>query len=1164
MDIGFHGCLPGMLWEKSGMVSSKAPSRNRAPTAMPTVRSGRRRAMPCLLALLLAAGAALPVLAAEPGTALGQRLATVETALRNAGLAEDANAANTALIESIRDDLRLAGAAREAAQAFAAEATEAPRTVARIERELAVDPAAAFDSWRRALPVESVSALDERMAAARAQLEQLRQQLARSDQALGASITRPVELIEAATVERARLAELERAAEAARRAAQGTPGVQADLRVLAADAAVDRARAELERFDRERESLPVRQRLYELERRSIERQVALGERKLAALAERLAARRIAEAEALRAQVEDTLAALGDVPPALGRLVADSRSLAAQLVEATTQAVQSQSDAEAAARAASIANRALRNTQSRLALGGGNEALGLVLLEERRQLVDPKRLQRHIDTLRERLMGAQLDQIALDERRTALEDPDRIARLHDGDDSADATDAERQRAAADALLGLQARLLPALQDANRRLVIALSQQEKDLVGQLAASQALERLLQRRLLWMRSHPPVDRGWLESQLGGWADLLKPQRFATAFGVALRTLDTHAPQAALLALGLLGTLAARLRLRRRSAAIAPLLKRVRLDRFRHTMEILALTLLAAATVPLAVAGIGWLLQQGGEPGRFSDSLGAALRALAPLLFIATLCGLLARDTGLALHLRWTRARRRWMGLLQRWLLLVLAPLQLIATLAFARNQEPALATAGRDAMLLWCLAVAALLWAALQPGALWSPRHGAHEPVRLRQLLRVGLTGAALVMAVLVLDGYLLTALAFGQAMIHSALALLGIALGRGALERWMVLGDRRLALRRLAARNDAEADSGAVDAQGQPVVEPDADQLDRESINQQTRRLLRSATLGAVVLALLVTWSELLPALQRLDDIGLWSIEAIGPDGRPGLDTITLQDLAFGLIVLFLTGVAARNLPGLLELALLSRIHIDAPTRYAVSTLLRYVIVIGGLIAGLGLMGVRWGQLQWMAAALTVGLGFGLQEIFANFVSGIIVLFERPYRVGDIVTIGEVEGTVTRIRTRATTILDWDNKEVVVPNRMFITERFVNWTLSDAVTRVVVPVGVAYGSDVDQVRALLLQIAREEPLVLDSPAPTAWFMAFGPSSLDFELRVFVEQIIDRNRARTRMMTRMTTLFAQHGIEIAFPQLDLHVRHVNPLGTTPPEPGPAAPAAG
>ena len=202
--------------------------------------------------------------------------------------------------------------------------------------------------------------------------------------------------------------------------------------------------------------------------------------------------------------------------------------------------------------------------------------------------------------------------------------------------------------------------------------------------------------------------------------------------------------------------------------------------------------------------------------------------------------------------------------------------------------------------------------------------------------------------------------------------------------------------------------------------------------------------------------------------------------------------------------------------------------------------------------------------MAAALTVGLGFGLQEIFANFVSGIIVLFERPYRVGDIVTIGEVEGTVTRIRTRATTILDWDNKEVVVPNRMFITERFVNWTLSDAVTRVVVPVGVAYGSDVDQVRALLLQIAREEPLVLDSPAPTAWFMAFGPSSLDFELRVFVEQIIDRNRARTRMMTRMTTLFAQHGIEIAFPQLDLHVRHVNPLGTTPPEPGPAAPAAG
>ena len=165
-------------------------------------------------------------------------------------------------------------------------------------------------------------------------------------------------------------------------------------------------------------------------------------------------------------------------------------------------------------------------------------------------------------------------------------------------------------------------------------------------------------------------------------------------------------------------------------------------------------------------------------------------------------------------------------------------------------------------------------------------------------------------------------------------------------------------------------------------------------------------------------------------------------------------------------------------------------------------------------------------------------------ANFISGIILLFERPFRVGDVITVGDLSGRVTRIRTRATTVLDFDNKEIVIPNKTFITGQLINWTLTDTITRIVIRVGVADGTDANKVRALLLQAAREDERVLAEPEPSCWFMTFGASSLDFELRVFVNTLNDRLEVQNSLNTRITKLFAEHNIEIPFPQLDLHVR--------------------
>ncbi|MGS0724956.1 mechanosensitive ion channel domain-containing protein, partial [Shewanella sp. 0m-11] len=167
---------------------------------------------------------------------------------------------------------------------------------------------------------------------------------------------------------------------------------------------------------------------------------------------------------------------------------------------------------------------------------------------------------------------------------------------------------------------------------------------------------------------------------------------------------------------------------------------------------------------------------------------------------------------------------------------------------------------------------------------------------------------------------------------------------------------------------------------------------------------------------------------------------------------------------------------------------------------------------------------------------------------FISGLILLFERPIRIGDIVTINDLSGTVSKIQTRATTIIDWDNKEIVVPNKTFITEKLINWSLTSPITRIVIPIGVAYGSDIDQVETLLYQIADEHPLVLPEPQPSVVFRTFGASSLDFELRVHITAIELRLSTVHIINKNIDRLFREHEIEIAFPQMDVHVRDFPP----------------
>ncbi|MGD2119868.1 MAG: mechanosensitive ion channel, partial [Chromatiales bacterium] len=261
------------------------------------------------------------------------------------------------------------------------------------------------------------------------------------------------------------------------------------------------------------------------------------------------------------------------------------------------------------------------------------------------------------------------------------------------------------------------------------------------------------------------------------------------------------------------------------------------------------------------------------------------------------------------------------------------------------------------------------------------------------------------------------------------------------------------------------------------------------------------------------------------------------------------LTLGHMIAGLLFGGLALFAARHVPALLELTLLQGLPLSRASRYALTTMTQYIVAMIGVFITFKTLGLQWSSIQWLVAALSVGLGFGLQEIVANFVSGIILLFEQPIRVGDVVTVEGTSGTVARIRIRATTIVNWERQELVIPNKSFITGQLINWTLSDTVNRVIINVGVAYGSDTRKAMQLIGEAAAEHPKVLKDPAPRITFEGFGDNTLNLVLRAYLDDIDARLPTITELHQAINDKFEQADIVIAFPQRDVHLDTSSPL---------------
>ena len=654
---------------------------------------------------------------------------------------------------------------------------------------------------------------------------------------------------------------------------------------------------------------------------------------------------------------------------------------------------------------------------------------------------------------------------------------------------------------------------------------------------------QHLIDTNLLWVRSDKPV-------RLSDVTRLLTVARqfeaqpiavVATSFWTNVKAKPYLATAFVLLTLAL--ALSYRLFIRR-ITALSGSLSGSNAMRLWPTIQGVCYTICAALPVWLALTAISWFLGHYSEPesteSSFADALGATALVFLPLEILRQLI----RPHGIATaHFGWPQLVIKPLGQAVRrfgWIGLTLVFLATFLLLERYVHRE--ISALARIVFATLMIFIASTLWKLLGLKSGVVAGLEATQPdsllAKLTWIWRPLLIATPIFLAGLSLSGYAYAAGQLTISLYQTIWLAVAASVLQGIAERWLLVSKRRIALRQL---KEQVAIKEQAEASGAKAENLDVNQMKLSAIDQQTHRLINASVIIVLFFGLIWIWGPVLPALSFLDSIVLWQETA--PDGTI-VSTVALSNVLIALPTLLITFVLVRNTPGLLEALILQRLPLDNAARYAMNTLISYIFAFCGVIVVAGTLGLRWSSVQWLAAGLSVGLGFGLQEVVANFVCGLIVLFEQPIRVGDVVTIDTVTGIVSRIRMRATTVTTYDRQEFVIPNKDLITGRVINWTLSDSVNRSLVRVGVAYGTDTRRVGALLKEICHQTPHILKEPAPIITFDEFGDSTLNFAVRFYLASLDNRFATVNELHNAIAERFAEENIEIAFPQMDVHMK--------------------
>lgn len=571
--------------------------------------------------------------------------------------------------------------------------------------------------------------------------------------------------------------------------------------------------------------------------------------------------------------------------------------------------------------------------------------------------------------------------------------------------------------------------------------------------------------------------------------------------------------------------------------------------DRFGLTMRTVFWSILVALPLPVLWMALGYGLQHA-WPYPIAVAIGDGVTATVPLLWAFMISASFARPQGLFIvHFRWPQARvARAMRFYTLCIGLVVPLIMLLISFDNLDDRQFS-STLGRLCFILICGALSLVTVSLKRAGIpLHLDKEGNGENL-INTLLWNLMIFIPLFAALAACIGYLATAQAL-LARLETSVAIWFLLLViYHIIRRWMLIQRRRIAFDRarnrraeiLAQRAKGEEDVVAPQSNSD-TLEVEEPVIDLDAISAQSLRLVRSILTLIALISVIVLWSEIHSAFGFLENIRLWDAST-SVHGVESLQPITLGAVLIAILVLIITTQLVRNMPALLELALLQHLSLTPGTGYAITTLTKYTLILVGGLVGFSMIGVDWSKLQWLVAALGVGLGFGLQEIFANFISGLIILFEKPIRIGDTVTIRDLTGSITRINTRATTITDWDRKEIIVPNKAFITEQFINWSLSDSVTRVVLTIPASAEANSEEVTNVLLTAAKRCQYVLETPPPEAYLVDLQQGIQLFELRIHAAEMGHRMPLRHELHQLILRGYQEHGLEMPFPPFQVRM---------------------
>jgi potassium efflux system protein len=1109
---------------------------------------------------------------------LGARIAALENDAQ-AGELPSVAREELDLLSGTRQLLDAGLASLTRAETYARERQVAPELAAQIDAYLATPTEELVTMVDSALPLDELNA---QLGAARVQLESEQELRRRIDADDAARSARRTEITAERTESTSRLDSLVAEVEAGPRA--DDPETLARAKRWNALAEQYRHLAKLRELDEELLLADVRRSLLEKSRSFRDRRVTVASRNVQALQDAIIQRQLASARAAEREVEDQRREAATAHPLVRSILDSNGAYARRHTEILHQAARVETiDADV-----QTWRRRFARSRNRVERVGLTDAIGRHLHRQRQKMPD-SRILRQQTAESQAVIGRLVDEVGdLDTVRDELEDVEDAVELKLTRSTeplpTDPKELEELRLAVRGALLQQRELATALSAAINQYVdetlLEVQNQRRELHDLL---DAYADFIDERVMWIRSAEPMGRADLRAAGAAVARLVDRHAWKEVVARIWQDLRTNPASYVLCALLLLLLLIIRPRLERWLQAIAKKTRRSSTDGFRLTAGALGISVLLAATGPAILASAAWRLNTASVGHEFGAALGAGLLHAATLLLLLELIRVLCRPSGLGdAHFRWDQASLGIVRQHLRWLTPIVVPLTFVVDVVAADEDHGAALL--RFAFIGTMVAYAYFLTQLLRPTApivrsLLVDRQGGWLD-RLKYVWFALIVLVPIGAAVAAALGYVYSAVQLSERAAETVWLLLLIYVSRSLLLRCLFLAQRRLDIeqhrKKLAVESAAEtertaaiplpSEAGADDHEAgheQPQSVPESEEIDVAALSAQTRHLLSTAVIFSVLIALAVVWVDMVPALGFVQQVELWRpagapsevattgtvltdpITGSGETAPAGATSqaITLGDLLFGFLILLITAMVSRNLPGLLEIVLLQRLPISPGGRYAVTTIAQYVLVIVGVVLAFGAVGIGWSKVQWLAAAITVGLGFGLQEIFANFVSGLIILFERPVRVGDTVTVGSVTGRVARLRIRATTIVDWDRKELIIPNKEFVTGQVINWTLTEQTLRIVIPVGIAYGSDTTLAEETLLGVAHDDPEVLDDPAPSVVFNAFGDSALTFNLRVFIAHIDHLIVVRHRLHRAIDTAFREVGIVIAFPQRDVHV---------------------